>query len=128
MKCRFLIDANVSPVLEGEAWKRGHEAYHVRTLKRERDGDPVLLEEIQAKGYTLVTNNIEEFRHRYRNRNILHAGVVFIAEAERGRAYQIGAFNAALDHIETVVSIDDTEVFVEPDSGAGYRVTRSPLP
>lgn len=128
MKYRFLIDANVSPALEGEAWKRGHEAYHVRTLKREREGDPVLLEEIQAKGYTLGTNNIEEFRHRYRNRNILHAGTIFIAGAERGREYQIGAFNAALDRIETVVSIDDTELFIEPDSVIGYRVTSSPLP
>ncbi|HYG91714.1 MAG TPA: DUF5615 family PIN-like protein [Azospirillum sp.] len=128
MKYRFLIDANVSVALEKVAQARGHEAYHVRTLGRENDGDPVLLKLIEAEGYTLVTNNIEEFRNRYRNRQVLHAGVVFIAESNRGRAYQVGAFEEALNYINTVTTIDDTEILIRPDPANGYMLTTAPLP
>ncbi|NYZ16930.1 DUF5615 family PIN-like protein [Azospirillum sp. RWY-5-1] len=128
MKYRFLIDANLSPVLEAAAWDRGHEAYHVRTLGRENDGDPVLLALIEAEGYTLVTNNIVEFRARYRNRQLLHAGVVFIAQATRGRRFQLGAFEAALEHIAAHGPIDAMEVLVQPDPATGYVVATNPLP
>lgn len=128
MKYRFLIDANVSLELEKVAWARGHEGYHVRTLGRENDGDPVLLTLIEEEGYTLVTNNIEEFRARYRNRRVFHAGAVFIAEATRGRAYQVAAFQAALDYIEANGPINDTEVLVEPDPATACKVTAAPLP
>lgn len=128
MKFRFLIDANLSPALSASAWSRGHEAYHVRDLGRENDGDPVLLKLIEDEGYTLVTNNIVEFRARYRNRRLLHAGAVFIAEASRGRRYQIGAFEAALNVLDALGAIDDTELLVEPGEDTAYRVTSTPLP
>jgi hypothetical protein len=128
VKYRFLIDANVTLKLTEVAWARGHEAYHVRDLKRERQGDPVLLKLIEDEGYTLVTNNVVEFRNRYRNRRILHAGVVFIVEASRGRGYQIEAFTKALDYIEAHDPIDDTELVVEPDTDGGYKVSAAPLP
>jgi hypothetical protein len=128
VKFRFLIDANLSPALSAAAWERGHQAYHVRDLGRQDDGDPVLLKLIQDEGYTLVTNNVVEFRNRYRNRQVLHAGVVFIAEATRGRQHQIGAFQVALDHIAVHGTIDDTELLVEPDQSQGYKVTPAPLP
>lgn len=128
MKCRFLIDANLSPTLEALAWARGHEAYHVRTLGRERDGDPVLLALIEREGLTLVTNNIVEFRSRYRNRAILHAGVVFIDQAERGRAYQQAAFVVALDRIADLGTIDDAELLVGMAADRCLVVTVAPLP
>jgi hypothetical protein len=128
VKYRFLIDANVSPELEKIAWAREHEAYHVRTLGRENDGDPVLLKLIEAEGYTLVTNNIVEFRARYRNRQVFHAGVVFIAEASRGRAFQVGAFEKTLDHIAAHGPIDNMEILVESDPATVYKVTANQLP
>lgn len=129
VKYRFLIDANLSPKLSALAWARGHEAVHVRDLGRENDGDPVLLKLIEREGYTFVTNNVVEFRNRYRNRRVLHAGVVFIAEARLGRDHQLGAFSAALDHIEArASSIDDTELLIEPDPVNRYRLTAARLP
>ena len=128
MKYRFLIDANITLKLTEVAWALGHEAYHVRDLKREKQGDPILLKLIEQEGYTLVTNNVVEFRNRYRNRSILHAGVVFIVEASRGRKYQIAAFTMALDYIEAHGPIDDTELLVEPDTSEGCKVTSAPLP
>ncbi|EWY37753.1 hypothetical protein N825_09235 [Skermanella stibiiresistens SB22] len=128
MKYRFLIDANLTPQLEGSAWAYGHEAYHVRTLGRENDGDPVLLKLVEAEGYTLVTNNIEEFRTRYRNRQVFHAGVVFIADATRGRAYQLAAFGKALAHIASHGPIDNMEILIEPDPIAIHKVTSAQLP
>jgi len=128
VKFRFLIDANLSPTLSGSAWARGHEAYHVRDLGRENDGDPVLLRLVEDEGFTLVTNNIGEFRARYRNRRLFHAGAVFVAEATRGRRYQVAAFEAALDFMDAHGAIDDAELLVEPDSETGCRVSLSPLP
>ncbi|MFV3129414.1 DUF5615 family PIN-like protein [Niveispirillum sp. KHB5.9] len=124
MKYRFLIDANISVALEAAAHARGHEAYHVRTLGRQNDGDPVLLKLIEAEGYTLVTNNIVEFR----NRQLFHAGMVFIAEAARGRAYQLSDFSAALDHIEQVNVIDGHEVLVEPAPDGTCTTSQAQLP
>lgn len=128
MKFRFLIDANLSPSLSAGAWARGHEAYHVRDLGRENDGDPALLRLVEEQGFTLVTNNIGEFRARYRNRRVFHAGVVFVAEATRGRRHQVAAFEAALDRLDAHGAIDDAELLVEPDAATGFRVTLAPLP
>jgi hypothetical protein len=110
-----LIDENLSVQLPQLAHARGYQCMHVRDLG--------LLSE---KDWTLVTNNVEEFRARYRRRVDLHAGVVFLV-ASAGIEAQKGALDAALDDIDRDGNLMNTEVLVEPHGG-GYRVRRFDLP
>jgi predicted nuclease of predicted toxin-antitoxin system len=69
---RFLIDENLSPVLVDLARERGYEAMAVRDLGLLNAKDWALLEKIQHEDWTLVTNNVGEFRKRYARKAVLH--------------------------------------------------------
>ena len=99
---------------------------HVRDLGllSERDWD--LLNRIHEEDWTLVTNNVEEFRTRYRRGIGLHAGAVFLVRVGGIEAQQ-DALHAALDDIDQDQNLTNTEVLVEPYAG-GYRVRRFDLP
>jgi predicted nuclease of predicted toxin-antitoxin system len=96
---RFLIDENLSPTLVDLARQRGHEALAVRDLGLLNAKDWTLLERVQNEDWTLVTNNVGEFRKRYARKTTLHAGVVFLVDVDAGRDVQKLAFAAALDEI-----------------------------
>jgi hypothetical protein len=99
---------------------------HVRDIGLLSEKDWDLLERISNEDWTLVTNNVEEFRTRYRRKADLHAGVVFLV-SNAGLDRQKGALNAALDEIDRDGNLVNTEVLVEP-YGDGYRVLRFDLP
>ncbi len=123
---RLLIDENLSVELPLLVRERGYECMHVRDLGLLSEKDWHLLERIRMEDWTLVTNNVEEFRARYRRRVDLHAGVVFLVSSA-GIDTQTGALNAALDDIDGDGNLLNTEVLVEP-YGGGYRVRRFDLP
>ena len=93
---RFLIDENLSPTLVDLARQRGHEAMAVRDLGLLTAKDWTLLERVQNEDWTLVTNNVGEFRKRYARKTTLHAGVVFLVDIDAGRDVQQLAFAARL--------------------------------
>ena len=123
---RLLIDENLSVELPLLVRERGYECMHVRDLGLLSEKDWHLLERIRMEDWTLVTNNVEEFRARYRRKVDLHAGVVFLVSSA-GIDTQTGALNAALDDIDGDGNLLNTEVLVEP-YGGGYRVRRFDLP
>jgi predicted nuclease of predicted toxin-antitoxin system len=121
-----LIDENLSVQLPRLVHVRGYECMHVRDLGLLSEKDWDLLKRIREEDWTLVTNNVEEFRVRYRRRIDLHAGVVFLASGA-GIETQTSALNAALDDIGRDGNLMNTEVLVEP-YGDEYRVRRFDLP
>ena len=123
---RFLIDENLSVQLPRIAHQRGYECVHVRDLNllSERDWD--LLKRVRDEDWTLVTNNVEEFRARYRRGADLHAGVVFLVGVT-GTETQRHAFAAALDDIDQDADLTNTEIVVER-YGDGHRIRRFDLP
>ncbi len=123
---RLLIDENLSVQLPQLVRERGYECMHVRDIGLLSEKDWDLLERISNEDWTLVTNNVEEFRTRYRRKVDLHAGVVFLV-SNAGLDRQKGALNAALDEIDRDGNLVNTEVLVEP-YGDGYRVLRFDLP
>ena len=126
LRPRLLIDENLSVQLPQLAHARGYQCMHVRDLGLLSEKDWHLLQRIREEDWTLVTNNVEEFRARYRRRVDLHAGVVFLV-ANAGIEAQKGALDAALDDIDRDGNLMNTEVLVEPHGG-GYRVRRFDLP
>src|SRR5713101_6684165 len=92
---RFLIDENLSPSLAERARARSYEAMAVRDLGLLTEQDWDLLRLIERDDWTLVTNNVREFRNRYRRHFALHAGIVFL-DGVAGLAAQTNAFEAAL--------------------------------
>ncbi len=123
---RLLIDENLSVELPLLARERGYECMHVRDLGLLSEKDWHLLERILQEDWTLVTNNVEEFRARYCRKADLHAGVVFLVSTA-GFDTQKVTLNAALDDIDQDGNLMNTEVLVEP-YGDGYRVRRFDLP
>jgi len=123
---RLLIDENLSVQLPQFVRTRGYECMHVRDLGLLSEKDWDLLRRIREEDWTLVTNNVEEFRTRYRRKVDLHAGVVFLISSA-GVDAQIGALKAALDDIDRDGNLMNTEVLVEPYRD-GYRVRRFDLP
>jgi predicted nuclease of predicted toxin-antitoxin system len=94
---RFLIDENLSIYLPAVAHRRGFEATHVnyRGLNQAKDWD--ILKVIEVEGWVLVTNNVFEFRGRFKQIEI-HPGIVFLVPTvPRGK--QIELFSAVLDEI-----------------------------
>jgi|SRR5208337_1126086 len=79
---RFLIDENLSPTLVDLARERGYEAMAVRDLGLLNAKDWTLLARVQNEDWTLVANNIGEFRKRYARKATLHAGVVFLVDVD----------------------------------------------
>jgi hypothetical protein len=123
---RLLIDENLSVQLPQLVRERGYECMHVRDLGLLSEKDWHLLERIREDDWTLVTNNVEEFRARYRRKADLHAGAVFLVSSA-GFDTQKGALTAALDDIDRDGNLVNTEVLVER-LGDGYRVRRFDLP
>ena len=71
---RFLIDENLSPTLVDLARQRGYEAMAVRDLGLLNAKDWTLLERVQNEDWTLVTNNVGEFRKRYARKTTFRRG------------------------------------------------------
>lgn len=124
---RFLIDENLSPRLAECARARFYEAMPLRDRGLLNTKDWSLLHCIQAEDWTLVTNNVVEFRRRFRRKMLLHAGVVFLEGADAGRDTQIAAFEAALDDIDRDPQLINTELLVQFD-GTSFLVSRFDLP
>jgi len=124
---RFLIDENLSPDLVERARTRGYEAMAVRDLGLLSEKDWDLLRRVEEDAWTLVTNNVHEFRGRYRTHIALHAGLVLL-EGVSGLAAQVEAFEAALDDIDSSRDLTNTEVLVERLGPRRYRVSRFDLP
>ncbi len=74
---RFLIDENLSPKLVEVARDRGYEAMHVNHLGLRTEADWELLKVVAENDWVLVTNNLVEFRGRYRQID-LHPGIIFL--------------------------------------------------
>lgn len=108
------------------AHRRGYQAAHVRDLGLLSEKDWDLLERIRREDWTLVTNNVEEFRVRYRRKVELHAGVIFLVGGA-GFEAQRAALNAALDDIDRDGNLTNAELLVERH-GKGFRVRRFELP
>ena len=99
----------------------------VRDLGLLNAKDWTLLEKIQKEDWTLVTNNIGEFRKRYARKTALHAGAVFLVDVDAGRDVQRSAFAAALDEIDANTDLVNLELLVEPVGGS-FRARRRRLP
>jgi predicted nuclease of predicted toxin-antitoxin system len=125
---RFLIDENLSPRLAVIAREQGYEAAHLRDIGLLKAKDWDLLKVIIDGDWTLVTNNVEEFRQRYRRQAALHAGVVFLEGVDAGRNAQIKSFTAALDDIDASPEIVNVEILVQPENSGTYIVRRFDLP
>jgi predicted nuclease of predicted toxin-antitoxin system len=69
---------NLSVQLPRLVRERGYACMHVRDLGLLSEKDWNLLKRIREEDWTLVTNNVDEFRTRYRRKVDLHAGVVFL--------------------------------------------------
>jgi len=123
-----LIDENLSPKLADLAQSRGYHAAHVRDLGLLNAKDWDLLKVIQSGDWTLVTNNVVEFRQRYRSKVELHAGVVFLEGADAGRDLQLSSFEAALADVAGRPSLLNEEMLVSPEPGGGFTVRRFDLP
>jgi hypothetical protein len=123
---RLLIDENLSVELPQLVRERGYECMHVRDLGLLSEKDWELLKRIKEEDWTLVTNNVEEFRDRYRRKINLHAGVVFLV-AGAGIDAQKRALNIALDDMDRDGDLVNAEALVEPH-GNGYRIRRFDLP
>lgn len=98
MQIRFLIDENLTPRLTDLARTRGYAAVHVNHLGLRTRSDRTLMRVVRANDYTLVTNNVAEFRARYDGEE-LHAGIVLIVPAVP-LVMQLQLFAAALDSID----------------------------
>jgi Domain of unknown function (DUF5615) len=118
---KFLIDEDVSPKLAELAQSRGYLG-----LLGTKDWD--LLKVIGEQDWTLVTNNVVEFRNRYRSRVELHAGVVFLEGTDAGRDQQLACFAAALSDVDAQPSIINQEILVSPNPAGGFIVRRFDLP
>ena len=123
---RLLIDENLSVQLPPIAHQRGYECVHVRDLGLLSETDWDLLQRIKDEDWTLVTNNVEEFRARYRRSVDLHAGVVFLVGVT-GTETQRRALAAALHDIDRDADLTNTEMLVELH-GRGYHIRRFELP
>jgi predicted nuclease of predicted toxin-antitoxin system len=95
---RFLVDENLSVVLPETAHARGYEATHVNHYGLHQSKDWDILRVIEEGDWVLVTNNVLEFKSRFRRLEV-HPGVVFLVPVVR-RVRQIELFSAALDVID----------------------------
>jgi predicted nuclease of predicted toxin-antitoxin system len=95
-RARFLIDENLSVRLPETAHERGYEATHVIHYGLHQSKDWDILKVVEEEGWILVTNNVIEFRGRFRQLEI-HPSVVFLVPTAP-RTQQI----AALDGIVPV--------------------------
>jgi predicted nuclease of predicted toxin-antitoxin system len=114
----FLIDECLHTSLVETAREAGHEAHHVVYLGMQGWKDPEVLQRVEERDYTLVTNNAVDFRRLYA-KTALHAGLVIILPNVTP-ALQRELFGAALrtigssDLLNTVVEvgIEDARIAV----------------
>ncbi len=100
---RFLIDENLSPKLVEVARDRGYEAMHVNHLGLRTEADWELLKVVAENDWVLVTNNLVEFRGRYRQID-LHPGIIFLVPILR-RPQQRSTLTTARAQTVAAVSI-----------------------
>lgn len=100
---RFLIDENLSPKLVEVARDRGYEAMHVNHLGLRTEADWELLKVVAENDWVLVTNNLVEFRGRYRQID-LHPGIIFLVPILR-RPQQRSILTTARAQTVAAVSI-----------------------
>jgi len=74
---RFLVDENLSILLPETAHTRCYEAIHVNHYGLHQSKDWDILKVIEDEDWVLVTNNVLEFRGRFRQLE-LHPGIVFL--------------------------------------------------
>jgi predicted nuclease of predicted toxin-antitoxin system len=124
-RTRFLVDENLSIRLPEMAHARGFEATHVNHhgLHKAKDWD--ILKVIETEDWVLVTNNVVEFRGRFRRLD-LHPGVVFLLPSVQ-RQKQIDLFAAALDVVAQFPEMVNVEIDVDYANG-GIQVDRYVLP
>jgi predicted nuclease of predicted toxin-antitoxin system len=122
---RFLVDENLSILLPEAAHARGYEAVHVNHYGLHQSKDWDILKVIEEQDWILVTNNVLEFRGRFR-RLELHPGVVFLLP-NVPRVKQIELFNAALDVIADYPEMVNIAVDVAYEDG-DIRIDRYVLP
>lgn len=113
MRPRLLIDENLSPSLVEVAARRGYHAAHVRDVGLLQAKDWTILRFVLDKDWTLVTNNVAEFRARYRQTAPLHAGLVCLISVDLGRAVQRHAFSYALDGLDENPDLINKEMIVD---------------
>jgi predicted nuclease of predicted toxin-antitoxin system len=73
----FPVDECLHTSLVRTAQDAGHEAHHVVYLGMQGWKDPEVLQRVEERDYTLVTNNAVDFRRLYA-RTALHAGLIII--------------------------------------------------
>jgi predicted nuclease of predicted toxin-antitoxin system len=73
----FLIDECLHTSLVETARQASHEAHHVVYLGMSGWKDSAILQRVEERDYTLVTNNAVDFRRLYAKAD-LHAGLVII--------------------------------------------------
>ena len=95
---RFLIDENLSITLPEVARDQGFEAIHVNHRGLRSRKDWTIMEVVRTEDWTLVTNNVVEFRARFA-REMLHAGIVLLLPNVR-REQQMALFAAVLVDIK----------------------------
>jgi predicted nuclease of predicted toxin-antitoxin system len=122
---RFLVDENLSIRLPEIAHVRGFEATHVNHhgLHTAKDWD--ILKVIEDEDWVLVTNNVLEFRGRFRRLDF-HPGVVYLLPSVP-RQKQIDLFAAALNVIAQFPEMMNVEIDVDYADGR-IRVDRYVLP
>ncbi len=94
----FLIDECLHPLLVEVAHEHGCEAHHVTHLGMSGWKDYQLLQPVQERDFTFVTNNARDFRGLYQSLP-LHAGLIILlpnVSTER----QQRLFRAALESIQ----------------------------
>ncbi len=110
----FLIDECLHTSLVAIAQERGHQAHHVVYLGMQGWKDHELLERVEERDYTLVTNNAADFRRLYAEA-ALHAGLVIIVPNVVPEL-QRHLFRAVLDEIGNA-DLVNTIVEVEIEDG-----------
>lgn len=123
---RFLVDENLSVLLPEIAHAVGFEATHVVHIGLAGASDGTLIERVVRDDWVLVTNNVIEFRGRYRTVDI-HPGVVFLVPSV-GRDAQRALFRAAVS--DALRNPDLVNVALEVDfaKNGKPRVRRFVLP
>ena len=122
---RFLIDENLSVRLADIAHEQGFEAVHVNHRGLGGMSDRAIMQVVLAQDWTLVTNNVVEFRARFR-REALHAGIVLFLTVAR-RENQIAMFRAVLADVAADPEIVNTAIEVD-HRGATITVRRYAIP
>jgi predicted nuclease of predicted toxin-antitoxin system len=124
---KLLIDENLSPSLARIAAERGDQAAHLRDVGLLRAKDWALLRFVLDHDWTLVTNNVEEFRRRYQQAAPVHAGLVCLEAVALGRAIQQTAFSHVLDELDDDGDMVNQEMVVDA-AQSPPRVSRRSLP